>query len=560
MTSDVDNLTTFYAKLPSIFETDPLPSIELSSNDATSTLNDTEKTYQPMFGSFLFADSEPFTRAAFVASISPPIEMKTIDENSISKENNISLTPPPPLALVEDISDIDDDDDFDGIPVRHTSTMIKKKLSDDNDLFNNHSEHNNLLDKFVHPVENNHQNNNNNEDKDDNDESFLNGFTDDQQQTDTITIPYLFESIPDIDDLNEQEFEDDDRIQFDHDIKMFDESDSIVSSSPDSLLSSSHLRGDDDDEEEMNHNEDDDDDDVTQWNDDFLLGKTSLETDRPNVPLPPSTVMNIHSHDQVDFIDSSRSNSRCSNASSHLSMGYAEQEQICLNDDELVSSSDSDSDHDDNDDRINFEHDLLNRYNSEEPSLHINLDYHRSRSSSRSSNSSARSSSPIPDQSPIVAIDEDINQIKTIPSAPIAIVDDDDDDDDLETFTSDQPVLPLLPLQTLIQLKTEQRQNKIVHDVIDMRHMLNEHDNDDEFIAIMHNPSVFEDILHDDEDEHDQVNSFPNYHRICSNSPSIKVKDTRYLYIFSYGFVLFLTKSILSPQQLIYPLSRIHII
>jgi hypothetical protein len=45
-----------------------------------------------------------------------------------------------------------------------------------------------------------------------------------------------------------------------------------------------------------------------------------------------------------------------------------------------------------------------------------------------------------------------------------------------------------------------------------MRHILNEHDNDDEFIAIMHNPSVFEEVLYDNDEQ--QVNSFHHYLRL----------------------------------------------
>ena len=42
-----------------------------------------------------------------------------------------------------------------------------------------------------------------------------------------------------------------------------------------------------------------------------------------------------------------------------------------------------------------------------------------------------------------------------------------------------------------------------------MRHILNDHDNGDEFIAIMHNPSVFEEVLHDDDaDDKEQVNFY----------------------------------------------------
>lgn len=539
MASNVENLSTFYANLPSIFETYPSTSIQLSSD---TTLSDNEKTYQPMFGSFLFTDSELFTKAAFVDSTSSSIEVKSteedqLDETSIVKEHNVQTKETSPLAPVEDINDIDDDnddeDDFDGIPIRHASTMIKDVLNDDN-----HSEHNNnnLLDKFIHHIEN---------DDGDEEELFLNGFIDEQQQ-DKTTILSLFNNIPDIDDLNEHEEDDDDddRIPFDH-MDMLDQSDSIRSSSPDSVLSSSHLRDDDydeDDDEEMNNH--DNEDDVTQWNDDYLLEKISLQNNRPNAPLPPPIVLNIHPHDQVDFIDSSRSNSRCSNASSRLSNGYTDQARIFLNDDdELVTSSDSENDDYDNADKIDFENDLLTRDNSEEPSLQVNLDYHPSRSSSFSDDNNSTHSSPspilIPDQSPIIAIDEEINETKnSIQSAPIAIVDDDDEDDvdddnDLPFFTSSQPVLAPIPIKNFIELRNEYRQNEIIHDVINMRHLLTEHDNDDEFIAIMHNPTVFEEVLYDNDDQ--QVNSFLHYLR---NSPSIKVKVKLSLYILIWFFFL----------------------
>ncbi|CAF5163327.1 unnamed protein product, partial [Rotaria sp. Silwood1] len=123
---------------------------------------------------------------------------------------------------------------------------------------------------------------------------------------------------------------------------MFDQSDSICSSSPDSLLSSSHLHDDDDDQDDEEINKDDDD--VTLWNDDFILGKTSSQNDRPNAPLPPSIALNLDQHDQVDFIDSSPSNSICSNGSSHLSIGYNDQARIFINDDDFVTSSDDDKD------------------------------------------------------------------------------------------------------------------------------------------------------------------------------------------------------------------------
>ncbi len=498
MTSDMENLTRFYANLPSIFGTNSSNLIEPSSN-ANITLIDSDKTYQPMFGSFLFADSEPFTRAAFVASTSSSIEMKSTeeeqtDEASTLKANHIPTKEPSPLAPVEDISDIDDDD-FDGIPIRHASSMIPEI----------HNNGNHLLDQLAYRIENEGDDD---DDDDDDEKLFLNGFTDEQQQQhDTITIPSLFNNIPDIDDLNEHEEDnDDDGIPFDH-MDMLDQSDSIRSSSPDSVLSSSHLRDDDDyDEDDVDMNNNNDEDDVTQWNDDDLLERITSQNTRPNAPLPPPIVLNIHSDDQVNFIDSSRSNSRCSNGSSHLSVGYADQARIFINDDDgLVPSSDSESDHE-NDDRIYFEDDRLTRDNSDgEPSLQVNLDYHRSKSSS----SSHSISSPILDQSPIIAIDDDINESKKdIQIAPIANVDDEDENDneDLLIFTSDRPVLSPIPLKNLLELRNDYRQNEIIHDIINIRHILNEHNNDDEFLAVMHNPTVFEEVLYDHDDEQ-QVNT-----------------------------------------------------
>ncbi|CAF3662573.1 unnamed protein product [Rotaria sordida] len=497
MTSDVEDLTRFYANLPSIFEIDPSTTIQ-SSSDTINTIVNNEKIYQPIFGSFLFANSEPFTRAAFINSISSSsssIDIKTIqkpkmnDNDSIIKENhisnstNIQSTSHPSLVSIEDFSDMDNEDDFDGISIQHNSTLIKKKLNNDN----------NLLDRFSH---------NHNENDDDNSDSFLNDFTDEeQQQHDSISIPFLFKDIPDIDDPNEQEQEDDDRILFDDHMDMFDQSDSICSSSPDSLLSSSHLR--DDDDEEINNNNDDDD--VTLWNDDFILGKTTLQNDRPNAPLPPPIALNLDLQDQVDFIDSSPSNSICSNDSLHLSIGYTDQAQIFINDgDDFITSSDSDNDDgnddDDDDDKIHVENNIFNYDDNEELSLQINLDYHRSRSSSSIPQSLSTYSS-----SPIVTIDEDINEIKPIQSGSIAKVDDDDDDDDdyddLEIFNFDQSVLSRISLENLLQLKNETRQNEIVHDIIRMRRVFNEHDNDDEFIAIMHNPSIFEQVLYDSDNQ-----------------------------------------------------------
>ena len=520
MASDVENPTTVYANLPSIFEMD-------STNFMGSTSN--EKIYQPMFGSFLFAESEPFTHAAFVVSTSAAsIEMKPkeganeqLDEASTRQTNPISTNDSSPLALVDM-----DEDDFDGIPIRHASNMIKDMLN--NDIENHHDE----------------------------DEFFLNGFIDEQDEDkhdDVTTIPSLFNNIPDIDDLNEHlDDEMDECIPFDP-VDMLDQSDSIRSSSPDSVLSSSHLRDDDDDdEEEMNHL-----DDVTHWNDEDLLSKTTVRIDRPNAPLPPPIISNLDCDNQVNFIDSSRSNSRCSNVSSHLSFGYADQARLFLNDDDddgLVTSSDSESDHED--ENINhWENDRLTHDSGDEEfSLQVNLDYHPSRSMSSTtsrSDSLLSRESPIPDQSPIVPIDEESQEPKTdVPSAPMANADE-EDDEDLPIFSSDQPVLSPIPLKNLFQSKNETRQMEIAHEIVNMRHLLDEHENDDEFLAIMHNPTVFEDVLYVDDDQ--QVNFLLNYLR---PSPSLKVKVEQ---SFSHMvLLLLLTKPIRYSKQLIYPRTRMY--
>ncbi|CAF1055519.1 unnamed protein product [Adineta ricciae] len=521
MPTDDEDLSTFYANLPSIFESHSSIS-NLQSNDVTTTLIDNEKPYQPMFGSFLFTDSEPFTRAAFIEpSISSPTEgRQQLDNNTVSQannspnSNNIQTTSIPSLALPEDIDDEEEEeeeDDFDGIPIQHASPLIKPKHNGDMDSFINHSEHDNTLEEFIHHVENN------NEYDIDDVESILNDFHDDEQeQYESQAIPSLFKDIPDIDDLNAHEDKDIDGIPFDH-MDMLDQSDSIRSSSPDSVLSSSHLRDDDDDDDldvgdqvmNINEDADDDDDDVTQWNDDFILNmKSTPQNDRPNAPLPPSINLNIHPHDQVDFIDSSRSTSRCSNASSRLSVGYGDQAQIFINGhDGLESSSESDSEREDDDNlQIDLENDLPNCDTDEELALQVNLDYHRSKSSSSHSSSSCstRSTSPIVDQTPIVDMDADIVETKPIETAPIALADDDDNDDDDELVPSDQPVLPIIIPRNPWELKFNTRQNEIVRDIINLRHILNEHDSDDEFIAVMHNPSVFEEVLLD-KDEQQQV-------------------------------------------------------
>jgi hypothetical protein len=423
MASDVDDLTTFYADLSSIFENDSSSSIEPSYNTIVTDVN-TEGSYHPTFGSFFSANSDPLSGAAFVASSSPLSEVVTTQErlmadydlNERSISSSIQTTPSVP------VEDDMDEDDFDGIPIRHANTMVKKNLNGDSDLISNHSKHDHLLDELVRRIEHIHDDNVNIDDIDD--ESFLNGFTDEQHDT-TITVPTLFKDIPDIDDPNEPEEDDDENIPFDH-MDMFDQSDSIRSSSPDSLLSSSHL--------------DDDDDDVAQWNDDIILDTTSSKETYQNTP---SAILQIPPDEQVDFIDSSRSDSP------HLSIGYADQAHIFINDDGLVTSSD-----DDGDDMITVDRDEL--------CLQVNLDDHRSRSSS------------IPDQS------------KTRQITPNAAI-----DDDLQKFIFSQPTLRSDRIN-------EKRKNDIVHDIIDIKYLFNEYNNDDEFIAVMHNPNIFEQVLCDE--------------------------------------------------------------
>ena len=501
MASDVDDLTNYYASLPSIFESNPSSSttetlLNLSTNNSIdSEKSSSSSSYQPMFGSFLFADSEPLTRAAFVPSVNSSMDIERT-------EDQLRKSPSPPIASIENLSDQDDDDDdeddFDGIPIRHPPIINKILQNGD--------------------IDRNAQIN----DSDDDEELFLNGFTDDQHHEPIIGSTALFSDIPDIDDLNEHDEFDDDQMQLDR-MDMLDQSDSIRSSSPDSVLSSSHLRDDDDDDEN-------DDDDVTQWNDEFLLGKTTVQVDRSTGPLV--SLHMSHPHDQVDFIDSSRSASRCSNASSHLSLGYTDQARIFTNDDGLVTSSDSEIDDDDHVNRIEINDE--DDDDEEELSLQIHLDPPHSRSLSNSPNST-RSPSPIPpDQSPIMAIDDEIHDDKPLPIAPIAQVDDDDLDDQTIVSTDNSPPLLLgqFPWKNLIELNPAEKRIELVHDIIHMRQIYEEHENDDEFLAIMHNPSIFEDVLRDNND--DQVSrsfSFISHRRerikttlTLVLSPSIKVK------------------------------------
>lgn len=524
MAFDIEDLTTFYASLPSIFENNA-SIIPNPASDTLPTALNNGKTYQPIFGSFLFTDSEPFTKAAFVASSSPSMErtivrdQQIVDNDSALSENTMSNSSrihsssqsQSPSTTTEDTTDMDDEDDFDGIPIRHDSNLMKREFDHETDFEDHHSEPRDLLDIFSHALDENHQFRH--EEADDNSDSFSNGFTDEQeQQHDSITAPFLFKDIPDIDDPNGyEEDDDDDQAPLDP-IDMFDQSDSIRSSSPDSLLSSSHLRDEDVDDDDNDstlgiNRTNDDEDDVTQWNDDFILAKTTLQTERPKAPLPPSTLSNINSNEQVDFIDSSRSNSRCSNASSDLSIGYTDQARMFVNanDDNDHFETSSDSDNDDDDDEVTFKNHLLNRENSEESSLQINLDNFESRSAPHRSNSSERSSSSIPDKLSITIRDEDTYEMKSKPLTATTVIHN-DDCHDLEESTADQSHASTLPMENLFQSDEQQRKQEIIQDIINIRHLLNEHDNDDEFIAVIHNPRIFEELLYGNENK--QVNSF----------------------------------------------------
>ncbi|UJR15840.1 hypothetical protein I4U23_002766, partial [Adineta vaga] len=517
MTSDVEDLTTLYDNLPSIFEKNT-SSVDEVSCDIVLTDNHTNKFYQPMFGSFLLTDSNPVSREAFVASSSPSTEVVATEEqtNTSTVEHTNSRrmqSSPPPLASMEDIDD-DNEDDFDGIPIQHSSTIMNKKRNGDSDCLLNHTEQDYLLDELVHHIENSHDEN------DIEDDTYLNGFNDEEHDT-TAVVPSLFKDIPDIDDPNLPEDDNDasgdnGQVPFDQ-MDMFDQSDSIRSSSPDSLLSSSHLQDEQDDDIDT-------DDEVAQWNDDLILHTTSsninVQPQRINSPL----VLNINPFDQVNFIDSSRSPSQCSNVSSQLSMGYADQARTFMSDDELETSSDSDADNNDRNDEdddehvMNFNCDTFERDDSEDICLKVNLDVHRSPSSTSRSNST-RSLSPIPDETSIVDIDEENNEEKILQVAPIAALDDeeddvtaaatdDDDDDDgdnnndLQMHRSNQPIFPTLTsnVKNLVELQFNIHQNELIHEIINMRHLLNENNQDDEFLAVMHNPKVFEEILykHDD--------------------------------------------------------------
>ncbi|CAF3218399.1 unnamed protein product [Rotaria socialis] len=556
--SEVD-LTTFYAEFPSIFGNNTSCPIEPSYNTVAADVNK-KQSYQPMFGSFLFADSDPLSRAAFAASSSSsPIEVPTtqeqvMDDHALTSENNASssIQDAPslvtPVELAEDIDDDNDEDDFDGIPIRHAPVMMNKKLNDDNEPNCNRRDHDQSLDEFINHVENAHN------DYELEDDSFLNGFSDEQHDT-TAIVPTLFKDIPDIDDPNEHDEDNDDGIPFDQ-MDMYNQSESLRSSSPDSLLSSSHLQDEQDDDINI-----DDDNEVTNWNDDTLLRTNSsninAQTNQTDHPL----ILRMHPMDQVDFIDSSRSNSRCSHVSSHLSFGYNDQARIFRSDDdELVTSSDSDDDDDDNnDDTINIDSNLFNQNDkmnldsntfnqddNEDLRLEVNLDDHRS-VSSFSKSDSVRSASSIAHETPIIDIDDDdddIDQSKTLQIvpitsmdddhhasntlqvAPMAALDDEDENDDFQTFQSEQPVLPMISsnINGLFELMHEQRKTDIVHDIIHMRHLFDENNHDDEFIAIMHNPKIFEEVLYEHDDDNNNNNNNNNNEQ--ANSDSTKQTTT----------------------------------
>lgn len=471
MASDVDDLTS---SSNSTFHTDS------SSHSLTSTLID-EKSYQPIFDSFAFADSDPVSHAGFI-NIPSTIDREEQRPMEDYSSNNDHLS----NSSQSNIDDIDEDD-FDGIPIRHASITNEKKLNGETIEYKSHPQLNELIQRIEQSLHDEHEME---------DETFLNDFIDEQHESTTMGST-LFKDIPDIDDPNPPEDDEEEGIPFDH-MDMSDQSDSVRSSSPDSLLSSSHLR---DEHEDVDVEENDDDDnEVEQWNDEHLLETASskalplINGEHPVVNLPNNPF------DQVDFIDSSRSHSRCSNASSHLSGGYADQARQFLSDDELMSSSDSDNNDDvDYDDQTNMNNhvndipgETINDDDDDDDiCLQVDLDDHRSISSSSESNS-IRSTPSIPDETPIVDIDHIEVETKDQQIAPIAALDDEDDND--EPF---QPVLPNshVDLKTLIDLKTTQHRNELIHDIIHMRHFFNDNNHNDEFLAIMHNPQIFEDVL-----------------------------------------------------------------
>ena len=480
MASDVDDLGN-----SSTFHTDSF------SHPLTSTLTD-EKSYQPIFGSFLFADSDPLSHAAFIDVSSTSNHEEHRMEDHPSNEDNprlssIQTTPP----RSESLSDIDEDD-FDGIPIRHASMTIGKKLNGENGS-PSHPQLNELIQRIEQSLHDEHEME---------DETFLNDFIVEQEETTTIGSA-LFKDIPDIDDPNPPEDEgEEEGIPFDQ-MDVSDQSDSVRSSSPDSLLSSSHLRDEHEDVDVP-----DADDEVEQWNDDHLLETATSKIVPVSNGEPPLVNLPNHPFDQVDFIDSSRSHSRCSNASSYLSGGYADQARQFLSDDELMSSSDSDNNDDDDDDDHNVQNIPAETVNlnqnkdddDDDICLQVDLDDHRAISSSSESNS-IRSTPSIPDETPIVDMDHIEVETNAQQTAPIAALDDEDDDDDDESFPSPTPPQPILPKfhsdlkTTLLELKSTQHRNELIHDIIHMRHFLDDNNHDDEFLAIMHNPQIFEEVL-----------------------------------------------------------------
>ena len=504
MTSDVQDPITFYADLPSIFDNNSSCSTK-PLHKANAIHTNTKESYQPIFGSFRFVESDPLNKAAFVASSLPSIEVERTEQEQLmdycasGKENNTSscfqatLSSPLSSIRAENVEDDYDEDDFDGIPIRHSSMMMTKNLHGDSDLTLNHSKYDDSLDNLDHNIENLCD-----DYTIDDVDSLLNGFTDDEPRkaaiTTTTTAPSLIKDILDIDDPNEPEEDHDNRIPFDY-LDMFDQSESIRSSSPDSLLSSSQLQ--DGQENDIIF-----DDEVAQWNDNDIL---NMNSSIRHSQINSSLVLKMNSFDQVDFIDSSHSHSRCSNFSSHLSIGYTDQAHTFISDDEFIISSDSEENdnNNDDDDMINLVNNTLSRNDDDDDDLRlqVDLDDHRSFSSFSKSNSGTRSSSLSSDESPIVDIDQDNDKIKTFQTTPIPAPDTGDDvgnEASLKTFISNQLLLPFQPsnIKNQIKLLAEKRKNEIVHDIINIRHLFDENDHNDEFIAVIHNPRIFEQVLH----------------------------------------------------------------
>ncbi|CAF4686171.1 unnamed protein product, partial [Rotaria magnacalcarata] len=72
--------------------------------------------------------------------------------------SSIQVTPSlvTPVELAAEIDDDNDEDDFDGIPIRHAPIMMNRKLNGDNESNFNRLDHDQAFDEFINHVENAH--------------------------------------------------------------------------------------------------------------------------------------------------------------------------------------------------------------------------------------------------------------------------------------------------------------------------------------------------------------------------------------------------------------------